>query len=470
MARLLRTFAWQQSPLGNPDLWPERLRGATELMLGSAFPAFIWWGPDLLQLYNDAAIAVCRYRHPGALGQPARKHWAHFWNTLGAVAEEALVKGAPVLGEDLMLVDEQRASPEEGAWYSVSASPIREEHDRIGGVFLTLIDTTRRLRAETRVRATEVRVKKIFQQAPGIVLICHGPDHVIEFTNDAANRFLGGRELPGRSGRQLALDLGGPPFLELLDKAYRSGERTEGFALSVWPPRRSELLIGRVHLDISVVPIIDFVGAVTGTFVSAFDVTERVRAQRILRENVDRQAFLLTLTDALRPLDDPIEIQATAAQILGERLQVSRAFYCDVEYEEGEACFVVNRDFHAPGVSSTVGRFPARRFGMLIYEILEGRSIAICDVVEERELSDEERAAYLEVGAMAWCAVPLVKHGVNVAVLCVNQTTAREWEDHEMTLLEETAERTWAAVERARAEAALRISEERYRRLAEKGQ
>jgi PAS domain-containing protein len=469
MARLLRAFAWEQSPLGNPDLWPERLRGATELMLGSAFPAFIWWGAELVQLYNDAAIAICRYRHPGALGQPARRHWVHFWNTLGVIAEQAMTTGASVLGEDLLLVDEQRTSPEDGAWYTVSASPIRDDQGSIGGVFLTLIDTTRRLRAETRVRATEVRVKKVFQQAPGVVLICHGSDHVIEFTNDAANRLLGARELPGRSGRQLALDLGGLPLVELLDKAFRSGERTEGFALTVWPPRRSDLLIGRLHLDFSVVPIFDSVGTVTGTFVTAFDVTERVRAQRILRENADRQSFLLTLSDALRMLDNPFEIQATAAQILGERLQVSRAFYCDVEYEEGEACFVVNRDYHAPNVSSTVGRFPARRFGTLIREILEGRSIAVCDVVEERELSDDERAAYVEVGAMAWCAVPLVKHGVNVAVLCVHQTSAREWEDHEMTLLEETAERTWAAVERARAEAALRLSEERFRRLAEKG-
>jgi PAS domain-containing protein len=470
MARSLRAFVWQQSPLGHPDLWPERLRGATELMLGSAFPAFIWWGPELIQLYNDAAIAICRYRHPAALGQPARSYWAHFWNTLGAVAEQAMLTGAPVLGEDLLLIDEQRASPEEGAWYTVSASPIRDDHGPIAGVFLTLIDTTRRLRAETRVRATEVRVKKVFQQAPGIVLICHGPDHLIEFTNDAANRLLGARDLPGRSGRQLALDLGGPPLLELLDKAYRSGERTEGIALPVWPPRRSELFIGKLNLDFSVVPIMDFVGAVTGTFVTAFDVTERVHAQRILRENADRQSFLLALSDALRPLDDPFEIQATAARILGERLQVSRAFYCDVDYENGEAIFVVNRDFHAPDVSSTVGRFHASRFGRLVQEFLEGRSIAVCNVSEESELSEEERAAYLDVGAIAWCAVPLVKHDVNVAVLCVHQTTAREWEDHEMTLLEETAERTWAAVERARAEAALRLSEERLRRLAEGSQ
>jgi PAS domain-containing protein len=320
------------------------------------------------------------------------------------------------------------------------------------------------------VRATEIRVKKVFQQAPGIVLICNGPDHLIEFTNDAANRLLGARDLPGRSGRQVALDLGGPPLLELLDKAYRSGERTEGLALSIVPPQRPEAPVGRLYLDFSVVPIFDFVGAVTGTFVAAFDVTDRVRAHRILRENADRQAFLLSLSDSLRPLDDPFEIQVIVTRLLGERLQVSRAFFCDIEYVQGKAHFVVNRDFHAPGVSSTAGRFEASRYGMLVREILDGRSIAVCDVAQEAELSEEERAAYVELGAMAWCAVPLVKNGVSVAALCVHQTTPREWEDHEMTLLEEAAERTWAAVERSRAQAALRVSEQRFQQLAENRQ
>ena len=41
----------------------------------------------------------------------------------------------------------------------------------------------------------------------------------------------------------------------------------------------------------------------------------------------------------------------------------------------------------------------------------------------------------------------------------------RVWTPDEIALVEEVAERTWAAIERARAEAALRESEDKYRSL-----
>jgi two-component sensor histidine kinase/PAS domain-containing protein len=315
-----------------------------------------------------------------------------------------------------------------------------------------------------------VRTHKMFQQAPGFVLVLRGADHVIEFANDVAAKLIGVRDLTGRSVRDVDFGEAGTGFFDLIEKAYRTGERTEGFGVPVQLHDRSLGVIERRFLDFVVVPITGFVGGVEGTFVMGFDVTDRVRAQRLLRESDARQGFLLGLSDALRPLADPVEIQAVAARMVGEHLGVSRAFYCDVEHEGNESWFVVRRDYHVPSVTSTVGRYPASDFGVLVQEILAGRSIAICDVTLEAELSPSERSAYLRIGARAWCAVPLVKEGVNVALFAVHQTTEREWEDHEMALLEETAERTWAAVERAHVEAALRESEARQKAAADRAQ
>src|SRR3712207_1787404 len=63
--------------------------------------------------------------------------------------------------------------------------------------------------------------------------------------------------------------------------------------------------------------------------------------------------------------------------------------------------------------------------------------------------------------------VPLVKGGRLAAVFFLHFPVAHQWPAHEVALVEETAERTWAAVERARAEAALRESEERFRHFAD---
>ena len=55
--------------------------------------------------------------------------------------------------------------------------------------------------------------------------------------------------------------------------------------------------------------------------------------------------------------------------------------------------------------------------------------------------------------------MPLLKDGQLIAVLGVHQSTPRRWTTEDVVLAEETAERTWSEVERARAEAAVRDRE-----------
>ena len=53
MADLIRGFDWATTPLGPVDLWPDTLVTAVNLLLGSRHPMFLWWGPELIQFYND---------------------------------------------------------------------------------------------------------------------------------------------------------------------------------------------------------------------------------------------------------------------------------------------------------------------------------------------------------------------------------------------------------------------------------
>jgi len=78
-------------------------------------------------------------------------------------------------------------------------------------------------------------------------------------------------------------------------------------------------------------------------------------------------------------------------------------------------------------------------------------------------------AALDAIGVKAGISVPLIIGKQLVVNLTVQQDQPRAWTDAEVELVEEVAERTWAAVERARAEAALQDSARRFRALVTAG-
>jgi hypothetical protein len=58
----------------------------------------------------------------------------------------------------------------------------------------------------------------------------------------------------------------------------------------------------------SLVPVSDGAGAVCGFTASMFETTLSTKRNDVSAESEERQAFLLKLSDALRPLSDPVEV------------------------------------------------------------------------------------------------------------------------------------------------------------------
>jgi PAS domain S-box-containing protein len=190
------------------------------------------------------------------------------------------------------------------------------------------------------------------------------------------------------------------------------------------------------------------------------DVTDRRAAEQALRELGERQSFLLELSDALRPLSDPVQIQASASRLVGTRLGASRVFYYEYDDDAGQG--VIHRDFVRPDTRSIAGTIRLADFPKA-HELVRRSGVAIADVQKAPELSDQDRASFARLVVSSYMAVPLVKQGRLVAVFGAHDSEPRQWTSHQLALMEETAERTWAAVEQARAEAALRETEARAR-------
>jgi PAS domain S-box-containing protein len=189
------------------------------------------------------------------------------------------------------------------------------------------------------------------------------------------------------------------------------------------------------------------------------DITQRKQAEAKLRESQARQAFLVALTDRLGGLADPLQIQYEASALLAEHLEASRAYY--VEFDEAAGSSVVHRDYQREGVSSVAGTYRNDDFADLNTMLREGHPVAIGDVATSDVLSSAEKAQYAAIELSAFLIVPLVKRSLLVSSLNVSQVRPRRWTPLEIALVKDTAERTWASVERARAEATLRAADRR---------
>ena len=178
------------------------------------------------------------------------------------------------------------------------------------------------------------------------------------------------------------------------------------------------------------------------------------RVEVALVESESRHAFLLRLGDTLRPLVDPMAIQAEASRLLGERLQTDRAYYADIDDAQGQ--ILVERNFVRAGVSSMVGRYSLCDFSWVGPVLRMGGPVVVADTRTSPLIPDADRPAVAAVGVGAFVAAPLIRDGRLVAALSVSDLSPRAWTPQEVELIKETAKRTWDAIERARAEEQLR--------------
>jgi PAS domain S-box-containing protein len=457
MARHIRTLDWGATALGPAGGWSERFKLMVEQVLASPLIATLVCGPERVLVYNEAAARHFGDRHPDALGRPLPERFPEGWATVAGFYERAF------RGETVLVAGQQLDTRGEGTptdVFDALLTPVRETDGRIAYVHMTGAEVAGRARAEAGLRESEERYRSLFQNMGqgycdlGLIRDATGRafDLIYLELNPAFERLFGvpAREARGRTAHELFPDLE-PWWYEALDSVVRRHR-----------PQRFEYEIAALGRWFEV-----FAYPRGGDRLTVLyeDITARKHAERTLRDAERRQAFLLRLADALRPLADPVAIQEAAVRLLGDHLRVSRAMYAEFVVEDGREIVVVEREHRAPGAVSFVGRHPAEQFGPDVHELRAGRIVTVADTEAEYTTS-AHRDVWRAFGARARLGVPLVKDGRLVAGFGVQNAEPRPWSEADVALVAEIAERTWGAVERARAEAALRESEERFKQFA----
>ncbi len=217
MGELTRAFPWDTTPIGPPENWPQSLKTTVRLLLTSRHPMFIWWGPDLIQFYNDAyRLTMGPERHPSALGQRGRECWEEIWEIIGPQIE-LVMEGKGATWHEDEYVPVTRFGKRQDVWWTYGYSPIDDGAGGVGGVLVVCNDVT------VQHQATE-RLRGLFEQAPGFVATLRGPAHVFELVNDAYSELVAGRDVVGRPLAEALPEVVEQGFVRILDEVRATGE------------------------------------------------------------------------------------------------------------------------------------------------------------------------------------------------------------------------------------------------------
>ncbi|HUN85247.1 MAG TPA: ATP-binding protein [Terracidiphilus sp.] len=150
MATLMRALDWSSTQLGPVEQWPQALRTCVRIVLGSPYPMNICWGPDYINLYNDAYLPSLGAKHPWALGRSSRVVVSELWEFTKQLFDTVVAQGQPFSAQADQLFPLNRNNYLEEVYFAFSIGPIPDDNGKVGGVLATLLETTERVLEDRR--------------------------------------------------------------------------------------------------------------------------------------------------------------------------------------------------------------------------------------------------------------------------------------------------------------------------------
>jgi len=144
MGKRIREYDWSSTSLGNPESWPHSLKTCVRIMLTSPQPMFVWWGADLINIYNDAYRYVMGGKHPKMLGWSGKDAWKEIWADLLPRVETVFERNEGTFDDALLLVMNRNGYDEE-TYFKFSYNPIPGPNGGTEGLFCACTDETDRI-------------------------------------------------------------------------------------------------------------------------------------------------------------------------------------------------------------------------------------------------------------------------------------------------------------------------------------
>jgi PAS domain S-box-containing protein len=384
-----RALDWSTTPLGPVAGWSQSLRTTAGIVLNSRNPMFLFWGPELIQIYNDAYRPSLGHggRHPRALGMRGEDFWTDIWSVIGPQIAQVMTTAEATWHEDQYIPIERNGRLED-VWWTYSYSPVRDDDGSIGGTLVVCLETTNRVvadrereRAEAARKESQERLRAIYDGTyeyiglitpDGTVLDCNRAS--LEFAGNAREDVVG---LPFWETPWFTHTPGAPELLRGWVARAAAGE----FIRCEAPLRRPSGTV--MTFDFSLHPIRNERGEVVLIVPEGRDISERERLMLELRVERARLAYVFrqapSFLAVLRGPDHVFELVNDAYyQLVGHRELVGKpAFQALPELRDQQFRELLDRVLRTGepfvgrelplSVARTTGAPPEERFIDLTY-------------------------------------------------------------------------------------------------------
>ena len=292
MGEQIRAKDWSKTALGDPANWPQCLCTMVAVMLDNPFGMYIAWGSEYTQLYNDGYRPILgANKHPHALGISTRETFSEIWHIIESMFD-GVMNGKAVGFPDLMLPLNRNGFVEE-CYFDFAYSPIRKDNGEVGGVLVTVIETTEKKRSTEALKESNARFINNIMQAPVAMCIFRGENYVVEIANEHMLNLWGKHanqvmNKPIFEGLPEARDQGLEP---LLSNVFTTGEKFVANERPVDLPRNGKVETTYINFVYEALKEPD--GTISGIVAIAIEVTPQVMSRSRIEENEQKVRALV---------------------------------------------------------------------------------------------------------------------------------------------------------------------------------
>jgi PAS domain S-box-containing protein len=338
-------------------------------------------------------------------------------------------------------------------WHLSRAIPVTDQDGQQW--FGTATDIHDLKRANTMIRESEQRFSRFMHHLPGLAWIKDAAGRYV-YTNEAAEKAFGreAHDLYGKTDAEIFPADTAVSFMQNDKRALESDTGVQVIETLIDETGNSrESIVSKFAI-----PVANAGGPLIGGM--AIDITEQRRTQA-------NQQFLFTIGEMIRISRDPAELFAEISKAVGRHLDIHRCFFNEIDVQQDFS--VAHTDYFRSG-ASVGGKHKLSDYSSRTRELMTlGQTVINRDSATDPRTSDIFSTIYEPNQELAYVAVPMLRDGQWVASFWCSDDKPRDWSPAEISLIEAVAERAWAAVETARAEEALRDSEERFRLAQQAG-